>query len=122
MGKDIGRIYKYRQSQLSTSSLNAPVSSSSDKQTSSAIKSTTMYVTSIKEKNQNHYVLYSQNTIQNDASITNNDNMQSFETEENKNHSIPTNSNPNHHAQIFATISSSILNLNTPTILPPVGK
>ena len=30
MGKDIGQIYKSSQSQLSTSSLKAPVSSSSD--------------------------------------------------------------------------------------------
>ena len=53
MGKDIGRIYKYSQSQISTFSLKAPVSSSSDPQTSSAIKLTTTsvpYVTDKKNK------------------------------------------------------------------------
>ena len=39
-----------------------------------------------------------------------------------KNYSIPTTSNPNHHTQLVATTSSSILNLHTTTILPPVGK
>ena len=34
--------------------------------------------------------------------------------------SIPTISAPNHHTQRIATTSSSILNLNTPTILPTV--
>ena len=69
MGKDIGQIYKLSQSQLSTSSLKAPVSSSSDPQTSSAIKLTTTCVPSATDKNQNNFVLYSQNTIQNDAII-----------------------------------------------------
>ena len=39
-----------------------------------------------------------------------------------KNYSIPTILTPNHHTPHIATKSSSILNLNTPTILPPVGK
>ena len=39
-----------------------------------------------------------------------------------KNYSIPTILIPNHHTQRISTTSSSILNLNTPTILPPVGK
>ena len=38
------------------------------------------------------------------------------------NHSIPTISTPNQHTQHIATTYSIILNLNTPTILPPVGK
>ena len=80
MGKDIGRVYKYGQYQLSTSLLKAPISSSSDAQTSSAIKLTTTPVPSITYKNQNNYVLYSQNTIQNDVTISNNDYIQSFET------------------------------------------
>ena len=122
MGKDIGKIYKYSQSQLSTSSLKAPVSSSSDPQTSSAIGLTTTSVPSVRDKNQNNYVLYSQNTIHNDASITNNDDIQSCETARKQNYSIPKFSTPNHHTQRIATTSSSILNLNTPTILPPVGK
>ena len=65
---------------------------------------------------------YSQNTIQNDAKITNNDNIQSCETARKKNYSIPTISTPNHHTQLITTTSSSILSLNTPTIVPPVGK
>ena len=58
MGKDIGQIYKYSQSQLSNLSLKAPVSSYLDPQTSSAIKLTTTSVPSVRDKNQNNYVLY----------------------------------------------------------------
>ena len=80
MGKDIGRIYKYSQSQLSTSSIKAPVSSSSEPQTFSAVKLTTTSVPSITDKHQNNSVLYSQNATQNYAKITNNDDIQSCET------------------------------------------
>ena len=73
MGEDIGQIYKHSQSQLSTSSLKVTVISSSDPQTSSAIKLTITSVPSVAEKNQNNHVLYSQNNIQNDAIITKND-------------------------------------------------
>ena len=72
MVKDIEKNYRYSKSQLSTLSLKAPVSSSSDPQTPSAIKLTTMSVPSVIEKYIYIYVLYFQNTIQNDASITNN--------------------------------------------------
>ena len=90
MGKDIGKIYKHSQSQLSTFSLNTPVSSSSEPQTSSATKLTTTSVPSVTDKNQNNYVFYSKNTIQNDATITNNDDIQSCETAKKQNYSIPT--------------------------------
>ena len=80
MGKDIGRIYKYFQSQLSTFSLKAPVSLSSYPQTPSAIELTTTSVPSVRDKNKNNLVFYSQNTIRNDASITKNDDIQSCET------------------------------------------
>ena len=50
MGKDIGKFYKYGQSQLSTLSLKAPVSSSSASQKSSAIESITTSVPSVREK------------------------------------------------------------------------
>ena len=79
MGKDIERIYKHSQPQLSTSSIKEPVSSSSETQTSSAIILTTTSVPSITDKNQNNYVLCSQNIIQNDATITNNDDIKSCE-------------------------------------------
>ena len=39
-----------------------------------------------------------------------------------KNYTITTISTPNHHKQHIATTSSSILNLNAPTILFPVDK
>ena len=42
--------------------------------------------------------------------------------ESNNAHSTPTISTPSHHTQRIATTSSSILNSNTPTILPTVGK
>ena len=80
MGKYIVRIYKHSQSQLSTYSLKAPGSSSSDPQTSSAIELTTMSVYFVRDKNQNNSVFSSQNTIQNDASITNNDDINSCKT------------------------------------------
>ena len=121
MGKDIGKIYRYSQSQISISSLNVPVSSYSDPQTSSSIELTTTSVPSMTDKHQNNYVLYYQNTIQNDATITNNDNTQSCETKK-QNDIIPTISTLNHHSQHITTTSSSRLNLNTPTILPLVGK
>ena len=97
MGKYIGQIYKHGQSQISTLTLKTPVSSSSEPQTSLAIKLTTTSVASITEKNQNNYVLYSQNTIQNDATITNNDGIQSCETP--KKFNILIISKPNHHSQ-----------------------
>ena len=81
MGKDIGKFYKYGQSQLSTLSLKTPVSSYSDPQTSSDIVLTTTPVPSVTDKNQNNHVLYSQNTIQNDTTITNNDDIESCVTE-----------------------------------------
>ena len=80
MGKGIGRIYKHSQYQLSTSSLKALVRSSSESQTSSAIEITTASVPSARDKHQNNSVLYSQNNIKNDATITNNDNIQSCNT------------------------------------------
>ena len=80
MGKDIGLIYTHSQYQLSTLSLKTPVSSSSKPQTSSAIELTTTPIPSVRDKNQNNSVFHSQNTIQNDATITNNDNIQSCET------------------------------------------
>ena len=81
-----------------------------------------MSIPSVIDKNKNNPVLYSQNTIQNDATITNNDDIKSCETAKKQNYSIPTISTPNHHTQSIATTYSGILNLNTPTILPPVGK
>ena len=80
MGKDIVRIYKYNQLQLSTSSLKATVSSYSEPQKFYAIKLTTTSVISARDKHKNNSVSYSQNTIQNDATITNNDNIHSCET------------------------------------------
>ena len=73
------------------------------------------------DKHQNNYGLYSKNTIQNDASIKNNDDIQSCETPKN-NYRIPIISTHNHHSQHIATTSSSILNLHTPMILSPVDK
>ena len=66
--------------------------------------------------------LYSQNTTQNDAKITNSDNIQSCGTVGIQNYSIKNNSTPNHNTQRFSTTSVSMLNLHTTMILPPVGK
>ena len=81
-----------------------------------------MSVPSVTEKNQNIHVLSYQNTIQNDTITKNNDKIQSCETAKKNNYIIPTISTPNHHSQHIATTYSSKLNLNTPKILPPVGK
>ena len=81
-----------------------------------------MSVPSVTEKHQNNYDLYYQNTIQDDASITNNDKIHYCETPRKKNYIIPTISTTNHHSQYVPNTSPSILNLNTPTILLPVGK
>ena len=80
IGKYIGRINKYSQYQISTSSLKAPVSSSSDPQTSSANELTTTSVHSVRYKNQNNFVLYSQNSIHNYVSIAKNDDVHSCDT------------------------------------------
>ena len=55
MGTDIGRIYKQSQSKISTLSIKATVSSSSEPQTFSAIKLTTASVPSIIDKHQNKF-------------------------------------------------------------------
>ena len=81
MGKDIAQIYKHSQSQLSTLSLKAPVGSSSEYQTSSDIKLITTSVPSARDKHQNNSVLYSKKNIQNDATTTNNEDIQSCETQ-----------------------------------------
>ena len=63
----MGRIYKHSQYQLSTLSLTALVISYSEPQKSPVIKLTTTSVPSATYKHQNNYVLYSQNSIQNDV-------------------------------------------------------
>ena len=122
MGKDIGWIYKHSQSQLLPLSFKAPVFSSSVYQTSSSIELTKTSVPSVRNKKHNNNVLCSQNSIQNDVIITNNDDIQACETSRKQNYRIPTSSTPNHHAQRIATTSASMLNLHTTTVLPPVGK
>ena len=122
MGKDVGKIYQHSQYQLSTSSYKAPVNSYSASETLSSIELTTASIFSVRDKNQNNSVLSSQNTIQNDARITNNYDIQSCETTRKQNYKITTTSNLNHNAQSMATTSASMLNLHTTTALPPVGK
>ena len=58
MSKEIGRLYKYSQSQISTLSLKAPVSSYSDPQISSAVKLTRTSVPSVTDKNQNNCFVF----------------------------------------------------------------
>ena len=76
MGKEIGQLYKHSQSQLSTLSLKAPVSSSSESQTASTIKLKTTFVLSARDKHQKNSLFYSQNTIQNSVTITENYDIQ----------------------------------------------
>ena len=77
MGKDIGNFYKHSRYQMPTLPPNTHISSSSETQTYSAIELTTTSVPSETDNHQNNSVFYSQNTIQNDATITKNDNIQS---------------------------------------------
>ena len=80
MGKDIGRIYKHSQPQLTTHSFKEPVLESLASQTSSSIKLTTASVPSVRDKKQNNSILCSENSTHNDLSIKNNDNIQYCET------------------------------------------
>ena len=80
MGEDIGQIYKHSPSQLSISSTKASVSSSLESQTSYAVKLTTTSIPYIIDKHQDNSVLCYRNTIQNDATITNNADIQSCVT------------------------------------------
>ena len=111
MSKYIGKFYKHSQSQLSTPSIKEPVILSSNTQTSSAIELTTTSIPSVRDKNQNNSVLCSQNSTQNDLSLTNNEDIQSFERQKKQNYSIPTTPTPNHRAQRIDTTSASMLNL-----------
>ena len=82
MGKDKGIIYKHSQYQLSTLPIKAPVILSLASQTSSSVESTITSVPSIRDKKQTNYALCSKNSIQNDLSIKNNDDIHSCETRE----------------------------------------
>ena len=85
MDKDIGRIYKHSQSPLSALLFKAPVCSYLASQKASFIELTTTSVPSVREKNQNNYVLCSKNSIHNDISIINNNDIKSCETARNIN-------------------------------------
>ena len=78
--KNIIRIYKHSQSQLWYVSFKALVCSYSASQTSSSIKLKTTSTPSVRDKKQNNLFLFCQNSIHNDESIKNNDDIQSYET------------------------------------------
>ena len=84
MDKDTGQIYKHSQPHLSTPSIKAPVLSSSASQTSSFIELIITSVSSVTDKKHTNYVLCSKNSIQNDLNTTNNDDIQSCETQRKK--------------------------------------
>ena len=83
MGKDIGKIYKHGKHQLSNPSIKAPVLLSLASKTPSSIELTMTSVPSVRDKKTNSG-LCSKNSIQNDVSITNNDDTQSYETQRKK--------------------------------------
>ena len=120
MRKHIGQIYKYSQSQLLNLSLKAPVSSSSGSQTYSAIELTTTSVPYAIDKHQNNYVFIPKIPSR---MMQPSQTMKTYSLVRHQNKLYISNiSTPNHHSQRIASTSSSRLNLNTPTILPPVGK
>ena len=84
MGKDIQKIYKHSQSQLSNPSIKAPVLSYLASQTSSSIELTITSVPSVTDKKQTNPVLCSEDSIKNYLSITHNDNIQYCETQRKK--------------------------------------
>ena len=102
--------------------IKAPVISSLASQTSSSIELKITSVPSVIDKKQTNSVLCSKNSIHNDLSIANNDDIQSCETQRKQNYSILTTSTPNHHAQRIAATSVNLLNLHTTKKLIPVGK
>ena len=73
-------------------------------------------------KEQTNSVLCSQNTIQNDLNIKNNDDINSCETTRKQNYRIPTTSTPNHHEQRIDAMAVRLLNSHTTTKLPSLGK
>ena len=101
-------------------SLKTPVSSSSYPQTLSAIELATTFFPSVIDKHQNNSVLIPKipsRMMQPSQTMTTYSLVR-----HKKNYIIPTISTPNHHSQNITTTSSSILSLQTPTILPLVGK
>ena len=109
--------FKNSQSQLSISSLKAPVSSSSESQTSSAFELTTTSITCATYKHQNKYVFvfpkyhleWCNHHKQWRHTVL-------WDTKK-QNYNISTISTPNHHSQRIASTSSSIFNYNTHEIL-----
>ena len=89
MGKEIGKIYKNSQYQLSTPSIKAPVHLSLDSQTSTSIELAITSIPSVRDKKQTNSILCSKNSIYNYLSIKNNDYIQSCETQRKK-YSIKT--------------------------------
>ena len=75
MGKYIGKIHKYSQSQISNMLIKAPAISYSDFQTSSYIELTITSVPSVIDKKQTNSIFCSKNSIHNYLSITNNDDI-----------------------------------------------
>ena len=66
-----------------------------------------MLVSSVIDKEQTNSVLCSQNIIQNDLNIKNNDDIKCCETPRKKNYNIPTNSTSNQYAQRIGATSVS---------------
>ena len=101
MGKGyIGKFYNYSQSQIPTLSIKTTVLLPLSSQTSSYIELRITSIPYFRDKNQTNSILCSKNSIQNDLSITNNDDIQFCEKK--KNCRIPTTSTQNHHAQRIA--------------------
>ena len=121
MDREIGRIYKHGKSQLSNLSIKEPIFSSSASQKSYSIKLTITSVSYVIYKEQTDSVLCSQNIIQNDLNITNNDSIHSCEIPRKKNR-ITTTLNPNHHEQRIGVMSMHSFNLHITAKLPPASK
>ena len=115
MGKDIDHFYKHNQLKLSTPTLNKPVLSPSDSNTSSASNSTR---TSIWYRLDNKHI----STNHNKNNISNKDYIQSYVTPRKQNYSFQDKYTPTNLTQLNATLPITSVKLHTTAKLSPAGK
>ena len=114
MGKEIGRFYKHNRSEISTTTINKTVLSSSDYHTSSASNFTRTSILSILD---NKYITPNKNN----NNISNTDYIQYCVTPQ-KNCSVQDTSTPTYLTPLNATLYIAYVKLHTTTKLPPAGK
>ena len=115
MGKEIGRSFKYNQSEISTPTLKTSVLYSSADHTS--------YTSNLKQT-----IISSQldnkdsNAIQNTTDTSNIDDIHSYVTPRKHNYIVQATSTPPRLTPLKTTLPIAPVELHTTTKLPPVGK